>query len=45
MKRLLVLLCLLAAGCAERPLIGITISNSPGSLESCVPPKPGGDCR
>jgi hypothetical protein len=45
MKTFLLVLCLsLAAGCAQRPFFGVTISNSPGSIESCVPPKPGGGC-
>jgi hypothetical protein len=44
MKTLLLVLCLsLAAGCAQRPFFGITISNSPESIESCGP-RPGG-CR
>jgi hypothetical protein len=30
----LLVVCLLA-GCAQRPFIGITISNSPESIESC----------
>jgi hypothetical protein len=35
LRTLLLLLCLLASGCAQRPFIGITISNSPESIESC----------
>jgi hypothetical protein len=34
MRVLLVLLALLCA-CAERPSVGITISNTPESIESC----------
>jgi hypothetical protein len=35
MKLLFVALCLWSAGCAERPQVGITISNTPESIESC----------
>jgi hypothetical protein len=31
----LVALCLWCAGCAERPQVGVTISNTPESIESC----------
>jgi hypothetical protein len=34
-KGLAVVLCILVLGCAERPRIGITISNTPESIESC----------
>jgi hypothetical protein len=37
MKSLLLTLgvCMLLAGCAQRPFLGVTISNSPESIESC----------
>jgi hypothetical protein len=35
MKVLVVVLCLWSAACAERPTVGITISNTPESIESC----------
>jgi len=34
MKPLLLLIAILC-GCAERPSVGITISNTPESIESC----------
>jgi hypothetical protein len=43
MKIVLILLLLSIAGCAQRPFVGITISNTPESIESCGP-RPGG-CR
>jgi len=42
MRAIILLLCLVASGCAERPLIGVVITNSPESLE-CNPPR--GACR
>lgn len=44
MRTLAAVLVLLAAGCAERPWIGITITNAPGSLGNCMPDKPSGGC-
>jgi len=38
-------LLFLLGACAERPWVGVTISNSPESIESCAPPRPGGGCR
>jgi len=38
------LLALLLAACAERPAIGITISNTPAPIGACAPPKPGAGC-
>jgi len=35
---------LLLAACAERPAIGITISNTPEPIGACAPPKPGAGC-
>jgi hypothetical protein len=35
MKILLLGLVLLLAACAERPTVGVTISNTPESIESC----------
>ncbi len=35
--RLLLLLIAVLCGCAERPAVGITISNTPDSIESCDP--------
>ena len=37
-------LALALAGCAGRPPIGVTISNSPDKAAVCVPAKPGGGC-
>jgi hypothetical protein len=35
MRVFLVLLAFLCTGCAQRPVVGITISNTPESIESC----------
>jgi hypothetical protein len=35
MKLFLLVVCLWTSGCAQRPLVGITISNTPESIESC----------
>lgn len=35
MRAVLLAVALLLGACAERPLIGITISNTPESIESC----------
>jgi hypothetical protein len=45
MKIFLIAAALLLAGCAQRPFFGITISNSPDSIESCLPPRASGGCR
>jgi hypothetical protein len=34
-RAFVVLTLLLLAGCANRPFVGVTISNSPESIESC----------
>ena len=34
----------LFAACAERPFVGVTISNTPGQIGACAPPKPGAGC-
>jgi hypothetical protein len=44
MKAALVVVLLFLFGCAERQLVGITISNSPDKAGVCIPPKPGGGC-
>jgi len=44
MRAIALLLCLAACGCAERPLIGVVITNSPDSLE-CSSPSGRGACR
>ena len=41
MKLLLIATLLALAACAERPAIGITISNTPAPIGACAPPKPG----
>jgi len=38
---LALVLCLLLSACAERPLIGVTVTNSPDTL----PCAPGKSCR
>jgi uncharacterized lipoprotein YajG len=48
-ERLITRLVLLAAmlvvaACAERPHVGVTISNSPPPIGACAPPKPGAGC-
>jgi hypothetical protein len=35
MKFFLFVLCVWLAGCAQRPSVGVTISNTPESIESC----------
>jgi hypothetical protein len=40
----LALLVTLLCACAERPLVGVTISNSPDQRGACLPPRPGGGC-
>jgi hypothetical protein len=40
----LALLLPLLGACAERPLVGVTISNSPDQRGACLPPRPGGGC-
>jgi hypothetical protein len=35
MRAFLIGVALLLGGCAEKPFIGITISNTPESIESC----------
>jgi hypothetical protein len=42
MRTIVLVLCLIACGCAERPAIGVVITNSPESLE-CRSPR--GACR
>jgi len=44
MKTFVLLACLLVAGCADGPWIGLTITNAPASLGNCMPDKPGGGC-
>ncbi|HYG54858.1 MAG TPA: hypothetical protein VD965_06145 [Burkholderiales bacterium] len=44
MRTAIVVLLVLLAGCAGRPPIGVTISNSPDKAAVCVPAKPGGGC-
>jgi hypothetical protein len=44
MRLALVAAMLLLAACAERPSIGITISNTPAPIGACAPPKPGAGC-
>jgi hypothetical protein len=39
-----IIAALLLAACAERPWIGVSISNSPDQRALCSPPKPGGGC-
>jgi hypothetical protein len=36
--------CIFLASCADRPLIGVTVSNSPDQRGACLPGKPGGGC-
>jgi hypothetical protein len=43
MRVFLLLACLCISGCAQRPFVGITISNTPESIESCGPRA--GGCR
>ena len=47
-ERLITTLALLAtvlvAACAERPHVGVTISNSPPPIGACAPPNPGAGC-
>ena len=45
MKPLVLMLCLIACGCAERPVIGVTITNSPSTMPDCMGKKDGGGCR
>ena len=45
MKVFLATLCLLAAACAERPVIGVTVTNSPSTMPDCFGKKDGGGCR
>jgi len=40
MRLALVASILLLASCAERPSVGITISNTPAPIGACAPPKP-----
>jgi hypothetical protein len=35
MRSLLILVVLTLSACAERPTVGVTISNTPESIESC----------
>ncbi len=44
MRKFVVLVCLLACGCAGRPSIGVVITNAPDSLE-CSSPTGRGNCR
>jgi hypothetical protein len=44
MKRLILVFCLLAWGCAQPPWAGVVITNAPSSLGNCMPEKPSGGC-
>jgi len=44
MKRFLLILCAVLAGCAQPPWAGVVITNAPGSLGNCMPEKPSGGC-
>jgi hypothetical protein len=37
--------CLIVAGCAERPVIGVTVTNAPSTMPDCMGKKDGGGCR
>ena len=39
------LLLALLASCAERPVIGVTITNAPSTMPDCMGKKDGGGCR
>jgi hypothetical protein len=41
MRSLVLLLCLLAAGCS----VGITVTNAPSTLPDCMGKTAGGGCR
>jgi hypothetical protein len=44
MRATALILCLLVAGCAQRPWIGVTVTNAPASFGNCMPDKPSGGC-
>lgn len=44
MKILILAACILVAGCADWPWVGLTITNAPASLGNCMPAKPGDGC-
>jgi hypothetical protein len=43
-KWVLIGLAVLMTACAERPWIGVVISNSPQQIGACAPPNPGVGC-
>jgi hypothetical protein len=44
MRKVLVLLLLALASCAEPPWAGVVITNAPASFGNCMPEKPSGGC-
>jgi len=47
MRKALAALLVLAAmsACADRPVIGVTITNAPSTMPDCMGKKDGGGCR
>jgi hypothetical protein len=44
MRKVVLITCILLAGCATPPWVGVVVTNAPSSLGNCMPEKPAGGC-